>query len=291
MSAAPIPTHWQDIGWNGLTFQVPRTWQPTAIYPAHLFFEHEGQPVFEIKWQKVQGNFSLQSGLKQLKKTFSKNAHLRIQDLPSSLCEHLFTDKAAGFQIEHGNALNDGMIAYCAVCKQVILAQWYFNTEENSKLLATIFSSLRDHDDSDKQLLAVYDIRAKLPSQAMLLYHELQPGKYTFRYELGSTFLTLYRFKPAAVILANQSLGEFGRGLFEQNPTSQGEKIASWNYQAKGVGRLIALLRRKPTASWMRLWHAPEQNVILGVKAEGKKLTDTGWLEKVCNNFSSIDNG
>jgi hypothetical protein len=290
MSNAPHPTRWQDIGWNGIVFKVPSSWQPTVIYATNLFFEEEGSPVFEIKWQKIQGKFSLQDGLKQLQKTLPEDASLVANDLQPDLHRTLFTNTASGFQIEYGNRANDGIIIFCAECNHVILIQWYFNTEINKGILTEILQSLQDHVNNETQLLAVYDIKAKIPCQAALQSHEFLPGKYTVCFELGATVLTLYRFKPAAIILKNSSLGQFGQEILSQRPEKEDKRQASWNYRLNGLNALLAKLRRKPTSTWMRLWYNADQNAILGVKAVGNNLTETSWLEHICEHFMSINN-
>ena len=289
MTSVSRLTKWQDIGWNGIVFKAPSSWQPTVIYPTYLFFEQGGAPVFEIKWQKVQGKFSLQKGIKQLEKTLPENATLVAKDLHSDLQQSLFTTNAAGFQIEKGNYSNDGIIIFCSECNHVILVQWYLNTPENKGLLSEIFQTLLDHYDNESQLLAVYDIRAKLPAQARLQNHELLPGKYTFNFELGAVALTLYRFKPATVLLKNSSLGIFGHNILEEAPQKENEQQALWNYRLHGINFLLAKLRRKPIAMWMRLRHDPDQNAILGIKAEGNNFNETDWLENICKNFISVN--
>ena len=64
---------------------------------------------------------------------------------------------------------------------------------------------------------------------------------------------------------------------------------AIWHYRTKGLERFLAKARSQPACQWMRLWHNVEQNVILGVKAEGKRFTETGWLEKICDNYVEIE--
>ena len=287
MTTEAHSSRWQQIGWNGLLFQLPETWQPTVIYPDYLFFEQEGTPVFEIKWQTAGGQFSPHNTLAQLDKSLPDEVRIDNWDLPPVFQQLFPTYTVSGFQIEHEKRYNNGMIIFCPRCDRIILVQWYIDTERNSEILSTIFRSIQDHTESTKQVWSIYDINVKLPKAVTLRKHEFVPGKYTLCFEYGKTTLTLYRFKPAAVILNNTSLGTFGQDLLDRHPKEEGEEMASWQYQARGIDLLLAKLRRKPLWNWMRLWHDPKQNVILGIKAEGKRLTDTGWLETVCENFTS----
>ena len=288
MTPEAPPLEWQQIGWNGLHFQLPANWYPTVIYPDYLFFKQEDIPVFEIKWQQVGSSFSAQKSINQLSKSLPEGAQVTEWDLPPLFRNSLADFTVAGFQIEHDKKCSNGLIIFCPECDRLILVQWYIDTGNESQTLSSIFHSLGDHTKSREQVWSIYDVKMILPQEARLKSHELLPGKYTFSFELGQTTFTLYRFKPAAVILNKTSLGIFGRNLLDRNPDEEEENKAFWQYKAKGMDLLLSRLRRKPVWHWMRLWHDPKKNVILGVKAEGKHLTGYGWLETLCENYRSI---
>ena len=278
-------SQWQEIGWNGLVVQLPATWQPTVIYPAYLFFEHEGKPVFEIKWQNVRGRFSAEKALGQIQESLPKETRLNKWDLPEDLRQLVSSFTAEGFQLQQDNYLGHGLVLFCPACKQATLLQWYIETGKNRSLLVHILGSLKDHSETQEQLWSLYDIRAWLPADALLRSHEFLPGKYTLSFDYKGVVLTLYRYKPAAVLLEKESISEFGSKFMETKPMDEGNGWATWQTKAEGINLLLAKLRRKPLWNWMRLWHDPEHNVILGVKAEGKYSTKHDWLGKICNDY------
>ncbi len=279
---------WQDIGWNGTFLQIPASWQPTVIYPSYLFFEDEGQAIFEIKWQKIGGKFSIKKNLAQIQATL-KNGKLHTWEIPPDLQRLLTPYTVTGFQLLQENKSSHGMLLYCPTCKRVTLMQWHFDPESEKYILEKILASFRDHPKKAEQAWSVFDIRTLLPVEAVLQSHEFLPGRYTLCFELGVTSVTLYRFKPAAILLQNKDIGEFGTALINKKPLEVNNGKASWHYKAKGLERFLAKARSQPACQWMRLWHNHEQNVILGVKAEGKRFTETGWLEKICDNYTSTE--
>jgi hypothetical protein len=287
MIDAPQTPTWQDIGWNGVSLQLPHSWQPTIIYPSYLFFEDEGQAVFEIKWQQIRGKFSPRKNFVQIRETLKNGTQMDPWHIPPELQPLLAHYTVSGFQLQHENNRSHGLLLYCSKCRRATLVQWYFDPARRKNILQHILASLRDHPEGVEQAWSVFDIKTLLPVEAALQSHEFLPGRYTLCFELGSTTVTLYRFKPAAVLLQNKHIGEFGTPLLNREPVEAGNGWASWRYRAEGLELLLAKARRDPPWQWMRLWHDPEQNVILGVKAEGKPLTETDWLGKICANFTS----
>jgi hypothetical protein len=288
MTKGTPAAQWQDIGWNSIILQLPASWQPTVIYPSYLFFEEKGQAVFEIKWQQIRGKFSSKKNLAGIKGAL-KNGELNTWEIPPDFQNLLASYTVSGFQLQHENGSSHGMLIYCSTCKRVTLVQWYFDPENEKKILKHILASFRDHSEEADQAWSVFDIKTLLPIEAELLSHEFLPGRYTLNFELGTTSVTLYRFKPAAVLLQKKNIGEFGTALINKEPLEVENNRASWHYRAKGLERLLTKTRKQPACQWMRLWHNQEQNVILGVKAEGKCFTETGWLEKICDNYISIE--
>lgn len=280
--------HWQDRGWNGLFFQLPASWQPTVIYPAYLFFEQEGKPALEIKWQQIQGGFSAEKILDQLRSNLTNETRLAPWTPPREIQQLLAAYTVSGFQAQHENSCRHGLILFCPECKRVTLLRWYMDFADEKKTLGRILESFRDHGEGPKQLWSLYDIRMLLPAGAVPRSHEFLPGRYTLCFENNGTAVTLYRFKPAGTLLHNKNIGKFGASLLNRPPREEGGGQAFWLYKAKGLELLLAKARRQPPWQWMRLWHEPEHNAILGVKAEGKCLIETGWLETICADYTSL---
>ena len=279
---------WQEIGWNGLFLTLPASWQPTVIYPDYLFFEQEGKPVLEIKWQQIHGRFSAEKILRQIKGTLKKQIRLEKWDIPQDIQLLLASYTFSGFQFQHEDNCRHGLVLFCPECRRTALLQWYIDPTAEKTTLTRILESFHDHPEGPDQLWSMYDVQAHVPVEVTLLSHEFLPGRYTLNFDFKGTAITMYRFKPAQVLLKGKNIGEFGKSLLNRPPVSEGNGRASWLYRAQGLELLLAKARRNPPWQWMRLWHEPEHNVILGVKAEGKRLTETGWLEKICENYISL---
>ncbi|MCL7487837.1 MAG: hypothetical protein M8357_06665 [Desulfobulbaceae bacterium] len=281
--------YWQDIGWNSLFLQLPPSWQPAVIYPAYLYFEQDGQPVLEVKWQKIHGRFSAAKILAQLGKSLEPGVEPEHWDLPEDLHSHLASYTVTGFQLRQEHSHSHGLVIFCPACNRVTLLQWYIDTIREHHQLARILGSFRDHSEGSDRLWTIYDIRAHLPGEAELQSHEFLPGRYTLCFDLKDTAITLYRFKPAAVLLNRKNIGEFGRSLMDRQPLEEDKDRAFWQFKAEGMELLLAKARRNPVFQWMRLWHEPRHNVILGIRAEGKRRMKSGILDRLCANYTSLE--
>ncbi|MDH3327991.1 MAG: hypothetical protein OEM01_02035 [Desulfobulbaceae bacterium] len=280
---------WQEIAWDGIALQLPRIWQPTVIHKSYLFFEQDGQPVFAIKWEQVRGRFSaerilnrLQDSLKPLKSVLSP---WDVQaELPEISRDYLIT----GFQCQHEFETSLGILLFCPHCRRATLFQLYLTDPRNRQILHDILQTFIDHHENFEQTWSMYDIRAQLPVQAELKSHEFLVGRFTLSFALKTKTIDLYRFKPAAAILKNQSLQEFGAALAGEaiRVDSNSDRDAKWEYTASGLDRLAVMFHRKPAWIWLQVRVIKDKNTILAVKGTGNKTMDRKLMEQIAGNFT-----
>ena len=285
------PEHWQVIGWDGITVRVPPQWQPTVILRDYLFFEHEGKPVLEMKWQLAGRRFAPDRVLKKIGKTLNQGrSALREWKIPLALEEQLRRFTVTGFQFSEGPHDSRGLLLYCPICRRATLLRFYAGLHGECHTLEQLLASFSDHPDNRDLLWAVYDISARIPAGAKLQAHEFLVGRYALTFSLDGAAITLFRFKPAAALLKNQDLPAFGAPLAgAARPAGTNEPDSfTWTETASGMQRYIRRLRSKPLWTWLTLWHIPEENVILGVKGEGKRgAPDITVLENIRRKYTA----
>ena len=281
------PDHWQEIGWDSIYLQLPEDWQPTVILKSYLLFERDNKPACEIKWQPARGKFSPGSVLKRFQQTLGKDVAISEWTVPDVWRQALQSFIVSGFRLRHGTLLCHGFLLYCPHSRRTLLIRLYFDPAAEDRIVTHILQSLADHDKNDERLWSMYDIRALLPVQLKLQTHEFQPGRFTLTFSYAGTTITLYRIKPAGVILKKQSLADFGTSLGGRNVTvTENNDLVNFTHQARGLDLLRTRLRRKPSWHWFRLSHVPAHNVILGIKGEGRNGRDVSLLEHVSRNFT-----
>ncbi|MDW7771555.1 MAG: hypothetical protein SCH71_01570 [Desulfobulbaceae bacterium] len=280
---------WQETAWDGVMLQLPRNWQPTVVHKSYLFFEQEGEPAFAIKWEQVRGRFSAHRILDRLQHSLQpSHSVLRPWNMREEMPETAQDFSATGFQYQHGAATCLGILLFCPRCRRATLLQHYTTDAGDRNILHHILQSFRDHHNGPERLWSMYDIRARLPAKAELQSHEFLAGRYTLSFTLEQKNIRLYRFKPAAALLNDQSLQEFGALLAGDAVCidNQNNRIATWEFTASGFDRLAALLGRKSGWIWLQLRIIEEKNAILAVKGEGSSYIDRQLLQHITENFT-----
>jgi hypothetical protein len=289
---ADLPVRWQEVSWDGISLQLPPAWQTTVIRDSYLFFEQDGQPAFEIKWEQTHGRFSPERILNTLRDTLkASGTAVSSWEIPPDLRSHARKYSISGFKCSHNQVDSQGFLFFCPSCERATMFRFYGTHSRDMHVLQTVLQSFSDHHEGQSLTWAMYDIRALLPARAELQSHEFMAGRYTLIFGYHGSTITLYRFKPAAVLLNSRSLEEFGSSLAgDAGCVDRGDtSAATWLYQASGLERLSVMLGRKPAWIWLKLWHVLEKNVILGVKGSGKRDMGSEPLEYIAANLTATD--
>jgi len=200
---------WKEIAWNGISFEVPGSWEIAEIGVRHLILEDDSGPAMEVKWGPLRGKFSHRAHLKrigafqtrQLKKTFKEWPLLPAWE------EALSGFQTSGFTWHTDTKVGRGVILYCPVCRKAALIQFLqpkgFRSE---KIPLKVLSTFQDHREDDQTIWSVFDIRASMPANFVLASHRFEPGNFELAFEHGSRKVFLYRWAPASVLLVGQDL-------------------------------------------------------------------------------------
>ena len=286
-----MPVHeklWQDIAWGGVSLQLPADWQPSIIHKSYLFFEHEGNPAFAIRWEKIRGSFSAEKILHRMRKSFKHgSAALEQWDRQDELQEKYNKFSITAYTWHDDGGKGKGLLLYCSDCSRATLIQLYEKDSREKGIVDHILATYCDHPSGPEQEWSMFDIRALMPVDAELQSHEFLAGRYTLSFLLNSSTLTLYRFKPSAAILLHQSIREFGSSLADGAPLVEkgSDEEAYWEFRASGLQKLAVRLRRKPGWIWLKLKELKEHNAILAVKASGKDKMDEKIVEHITDHF------
>lgn len=285
-------TEWQDIAWNGVSLRLPASWTPTVIQQSYLFFEEQGRPAFAIKWNRIRGRFSAQRILERLQKSAQGTpAKYSSAPIPQELLPFVKEYSAAGFECRDPSGTSQVFLLFCPHCGYSTMLQFYPDSLPDTNSLPSILASFSDHPQRGEQNWSIYDIRARLPVQANLQSHEFLAGRYTLSFALPDTEVSLYRFKPAATILTNRSLVDFGTTLAGKAVCVYQDKsrLARWEFEASGLNRFVTLAGKKPGWIWLQLEHIVGKNAILAVKGSGRGSLNRVLMEKISANFSTVN--
>ncbi|WP_028583560.1 hypothetical protein [Desulfogranum mediterraneum] len=282
----------QTVAWNGISLQVPTSWYPTVVLDRYLLFAEESGPVCGLKWQATRGRFSPDSLCKKLGRRMP-SARFQPWQPPPSWERPLAPCPWYGFQwqgeqVELGERQRGrGILLYLPKEQRTVALQWPNFRDEREQLYLQLLLSLRHHHDQAYIPWQLFDISARLPAAARLREHSFLPGRYSLAFTLASERLALLRFKPAAELLRNSGLGEFGTflaGPAQLLPVTDPAR-ARWVYSAGGAQAWLRRLRRQPTGIALQLRHYPEHNLILGVHVQGSSAKAAALLDSVLNHY------
>ena len=293
-----MTNNWKQVAWNGIRFKAPAEWDVIKIDPRHLVLEDDAQPVMEVKWGSVKGNFSHKAHLKRLAASQSRKLKGRIAEwfLPPPWEKALAGYAASGFLWQAESASGRGAILFCQACRTATLIQFFGESSvKYEKVLLTVLRSFQDHRQDGRILWSIFDIKAKLPDSLRLVRHRFETGKYELVFTDGMQNIHLQRWAPAAAILGGRDLVWFSRTIPEfavgQGPLSSADEtnVVEWSISpADRWRRMIGRLKVKPSFFWFRLWHLENKNRILSVRAESKRPLDLRLLNQICAGYDSL---
>ncbi len=288
-STGVIP--WQDISWNGISFQVPATWQPVVILNNYLLFEDQYRPILELKWQQIKGSFSVERILKQLRSSGSKKDSIKARSVPQEWQQLLKPFNCYTFEWQGEKNYGTGLLRHCPDCNLTTLLQFYMDDPQHEPVCRHILQTLRCHQETDHQGWSIYDIAFSLPVAANLQTQEFLTGRYRISFQLGELFFSLLRFKPAKVLLSDIGLKGFGRQLLQHGEQYVGRdedsQLACWRKEGNSWQRFKKKLRKQQADHFLCLRHVPEHNVILGVQAKSNQPIDEMVVQTILQNYSA----
>ncbi len=282
---------WHDIGWNGITFQTPSSWQPVVIMNDYLLFEDEYQPILELKWQQLRSVITPERLLKQLKKSVGNKDVFSSWTPPEPLLSLTDKFKNLGFSWKNDATSGRGMLLYCSYCNQATLIRFHLQRPERDKACLRLLQTLADHPTGDNNHWSMYDVGFRLPAAATLISQEFLTGSYKISFQLEKLFFSMLRFKPAKIHLNDKGLTSFGLQFLQHQEQlinkNDDPQFACWQREGNRWQRFRARFRRHQSDYLLYLHHIPEHNVILGIQATSSLPIDDSLIQTFLHNYSA----
>ena len=289
MTTSEVIPSWQEICWNGVSFQVPSSWQPVVILNDYLLFEDQYRPILELKWQHIKGSFSIERILKQLRRSGSKKDSIKARSVPQQWQQLLKSFNSYTFKWQSDKNYGTGLLRHCPNCNLTILLQFYMDDPQHEPVCLHILQTLRCHQETDFLGWSIYDIMFSLPVAATLQAQEFHTGRYRISFQLGTLFFSLLRFKPAEALLSDIGLTGFGQQLLQHGEQyvdrDDDSQLACWRKKGNSWLRFKKKMRRQQADHFLCLRHLPEHNVILGVQAKSNQPIDEKVIQTLLQNY------
>ena len=292
-------TRFKPVAWNGIYFDAPRDWEIAELGKRHLLLEKTDRPVLEAKWGTVKGALSHRKQLRRLSRGKGAPASPSVQ---TADCPRQWTDALAAYEVScftwQGSAITGaGIILYCPPCRQAILLQFFHPQGPwEAAWIDPLLRSFTDHAPGAETLWSVFDIRVKVPERFHLAKHRFEPGAYQLDFQSRSEALTIYRWGPATVLLANTNLTGFAQRMNLIGPEATAPAHAasaastewSWAAAEGGWAQFWQRVRRSRGYARLRLWHSPVSNRVLGVHLASRHMIDISAFDSLCASYETV---
>jgi hypothetical protein len=286
---------WREIAWNGVRFSTPAAWEVAKIGPRYLLLTDQGEPVLEIKWEKIKGRFSHRTALRRLS-SLHRNT-VQESPLPDGWKQILNSFTVTGFTWQVETKGGRGAILYCSACGNATLIQFFHHKSKPiDETCLRILSTFQDHATDDLVRWSLFDIQAVIPSQYQLARYRFEAGRYELNFASRKETIALYRWGPASALLVTEDLVAFAARMLEgqrsewhprtwsENPAAEWEKCFPAGLWAR-FGECLTGTRHYRK---MRLWHLPEKNRIMGIAVRGNKPYPPDFFDTLCLSYESL---
>jgi hypothetical protein len=281
------------FGWNGVRATVPAAWDPLTIGQRYLLLGCQGKPTLEVRWQPGSGSGGRALPLRRILRRLNRSSAVRITAAPWPRAWEgiAWSGRAEAFDWQEDRRRGAGVLLACGQCGGAALMR-FFETHHGAQIL----SSFRDHPDGDRHLWALFDIRIWLPRQLSLMRYRFESGRFDLAFHGRGYDLRLLRWAPADVLLGRRALADFIATTALAPPpgtdggASQARGFLQWSGGdgSQAAGRLLRWLGIAPRRRWLRCWHQPQHNRILGLMATGRRLPAPETLEALCRGYETL---
>ncbi len=267
------------IAWNGISLQVPLTWEIDSLDAEHLLIGEDGATRIEIKWTEAPKRFTLEKYLKKFISQSQKKLKIGILEQPTP---ELFSHPVKEFEFfffswESASSKGQGTLIFCSLCKRLTLVRFFSGSEIGiNSLSAMILTSFRDHPVAGRIQWQVFGLEFSCPESFNLMEYSFKPGCYIITLKHKRKILTIFSWGPALFLLSKTSLSEFAsqrlprlKGFGKTGVCARGNTI-EWSYRHGRFknAEILPFLSRFSLFTVFRITHDQQSNRIFGIMVD-----------------------
>ena len=287
---------WNEIAWNGISFNKPAVWEIATLGRNYLMIGTHEYPRMEITWGISDKPASYQRDIKKLLSRIYKQ-HLSAVDpwVPSAAwLAALNSYETSGFTWKRSETISFGVIVSCSTCRRVSLIQFFQHANEPDlfhDIAPRVLSSFIDHTNGNDRQWAVFDIRAILPTEFLIKTYQFSSGYMEMVFLSHGRQISFYRWSPASVLLSDRKLIDFAKSLHiypdESTQNAEDANRIEWeSVPSFGLWmRFAAFFPGRFSYHRVLIRHDIENNRILAIKAESKHKMDSSHLDRIFSSY------
>jgi len=212
-SAVPAETQAAAAVWDGMSVDVPATWEPARLGLGYILFEDATGPRLTLRWQSLKSPAAPEKVLRRL----SRRKQLMLSDKPqgavAAMLSALPGECGALPCADVTGRGADAVLFALQGGTMAVLAAPHAREGEKAGPWAVAAKTLSA---ADPGAFSLFDVSGVAPAGFRLAAFSVQLGHFHFQFRQGGETLDYYRFAPAEVILRAKSLEGWAGEVFAQ---------------------------------------------------------------------------
>ncbi|MFT5700309.1 MAG: hypothetical protein ACI8ZB_003183 [Desulforhopalus sp.] len=266
-----------EIGWNGVRLRVPENWETIVSGPNHLIFEDDFNPIFQIRWKKID----VLSPQKWQEKCDDWWQQLGVTNgavkFPPEL--NKLADKFTLRRYYRGKQpMQSGGICYCDQCHTLFFFQQLGSESSMWKKTAEVLSTLSCHGFTST-LWKIQDFSVKTLAQHTLTDYTFKAGLTRLSFSADTCNLQICRLGQASSRLSSQSLEGILFTLADtrelQVELSKDKNTCSGARSPSVTKQILFRMRKEKPFIDSKIWLVPEHDRLLACIASSKRPIST----------------
>jgi len=278
------------IAWNGVSFNIPDTWEVESLDYTHLMAGENGSPRAEIKWAESPPSVPFERHFKNFTAQSRKLLNIKIHEQPAP---HFFAPSHPFFEFfffswESPGSKGIGTLIFCTRCRRLTLIRFF---SQDVFLLNSfphlVLASFMDHPATNQVSWSVFGLAFSTPAEFRLADYSLKPGYFFFKFLHRSIRLTVSSWGPASFLLSQKTPAEFAKerlpglsGAAKEGTCDRGNYL-EWSFRRepfKNAGRL-PFFSRYSRFVLFRICRDMSCNRLYGVEIDSPGGFETGLMK------------
>ncbi len=280
------------IGWNGLQFHLPLTWEVIVSGPCHLLIEYDFAPVLEIRWH-TGGNSTPENIFETTRRHFSSTkSNVSKITIPKPYAIFAKRNGVTAVSWHDDNHL-DGLIWQSEVSRTVIFCHLFRHTEASSKEVTALLESLQCNVGIPVPCTwSIQDFTLNLPTGFRYIDSTFKAGLSRIAFTNDNLQLQFCRLAPAATRLTTNSLPQLLSTLLGDVSMDETlidkESLHECQNNPSTFRQFLSRMRKQRPFHWGRIWHDSQNNRLLSLLAESKHPISLNTVHNLCTHYEII---
>ncbi len=279
------------IAWNGSKIQVPESWEVRISGHSHLIFEHDFEPLIEIRWEK--GNNPTKQYQAVLQKFFKDSSAERCRKKLTEHWQQLDLQYEWTAYSQGGSKTLDGGICRCRSCNSLVFFHLFTRVRLQELQAALCLCSFRCHNESNADVLwSIQDFTLVTPSSYLLTDFTFAAGLTRLSFSAPYTTLHICKLGPASTRLSQQSLKQILiilSGVSELTTKESEDNCVLESFRTPSIPQQIKLrLRREKPFVWAKIWHDLKSDRLLAVVLNSTRPLHQETAQLICKRYEII---